>query len=382
MLIFVACLVIFIYGMLASLLGTIVPSLGTILSLSNTQVGYLALAQGLGLATTSVVAGAFMDAKGKKAGIIIGLLASLIGLAILSHPVSLGLSILAMVILGCGGSLVIVGSNAIANDVPDNRRAATINFLNIFAGLGGFATPFVAGNLLGSDAVKSAYCGIAISALALAVTVFTPMPERKQDHTSREEGGKGNIFSSGILYVLASIIFLYTACEFAIWNWFPKFLISTGIPTAKALNILSFGFASGLLVGRMVASKLLTKASPYYVTLTCCILMGAITFSMLEAPSLAGGAPLVFVAGFVMAPIFPTTIAIVGRLFKQQAATAIGFAITCGFSGLVVSSPVIGWLSGSEAEGLGRGLLLLPAMSTIVVFVLIIFRSRLTAAHS
>jgi fucose permease len=378
-LIFVACLVIFIYGMLASLLGTIVPSLGTILSLSNTQVGYLALSQGLGLAGTSVVAGAFMDAKGKKAGIIIGLLASLIGLAILSHPVSLGLSILAMVILGCGGSLVIVGSNAIASDVPDKRRAATINFLNVFAGLGGFATPFVAGNLLGSDAVKSAYCGIAISALALAVAIFTPMPEKKEDRTSGEE--KGNIFSSGILYVLASIIFLYTACEFGIWNWFPKFLISTGIPTAKALNILSFGFASGLLVGRMVASKLLTKTSPYYVTLTCCILMGVITFSMLRVPSLAGGAPLVFLAGFVMAPIFPTTIAIVGRLFKQQAATAIGFAITCGFSGLVVSSPVIGWLSGSEVEGLGRGLLLLPAMSIIVVLILIFFRSRLTTAH-
>jgi len=380
-LIFVACLVIFIYGMLASLLGTIVPSLGTILSLSNTQVGYLALSQGLGLAATSVVAGAFMDAKGKKAGIIIGLLASLIGLAILSHPASLGLSILAMVILGCGGSLVIVGSNAIASDVPDNRRAATINFLNIFAGLGGFATPFVAGNLLGADAVKSAYCGIVISALALAVAVFTPMPEKKQDHASGDEE-KGNIFRSGLLYVLASIVFLYTACEFGIWNWFPKFLISTGIPIAKALNILSFGFASGLLIGRMVASKLLTKASPYYVTLTCCVLMGVITFGMLKAPSLAGGAPLVFLAGFVMAPIFPTTIAIVGRLFKKQAATAIGFAITCGFSGLVVSSPVIGWLSGTDAEGVGRGLLLLPAMSMIVVLILILFRSRLTAAHS
>jgi fucose permease len=368
--------------MLASLLGTIVPSLGTILSLSNTQVGYLALSQGLGLAATSVIAGAFMDAKGKKAGIVVGLFASLIGLAILSHPASLGLSILAMVILGCGGSLVIVGSNAIASDVPDKRRAATINFLNIFAGLGGFATPFVAGNLLGSDAVRSTYCGIAISAIALVVTIFTRMPEKRQNHTSEpDKEKKENIFGSGILYVLASIVFLYTACEFGIWNWFPKFLISTGIPTVKALNILSFGFASGLLVGRMVASRLLTKASPYYVTLACCILMGIVTFTMLKVPSLAGGAPLVFSAGFVMAPIFPTTIAIVGRLFRQQAATAIGFAITCGFSGLVVSSPIIGWLSGSEAEGLGRGLLLLPAMSAVVVLILIVFHNRLIASH-
>jgi FHS family L-fucose permease-like MFS transporter len=375
-LIFVACVVIFIYGMLASLLGTIVPSLGTILSLSNTQIGYLALSQGLGLAGTSVVAGAFMDAKGKKVGILIGLLASLIGLGILSHPINLQLSILAMVILGCGGSLVIVGSNALANDVPDARRAVMINFLNIFAGLGGFATPFIAGNLLGADAVKSAYCGCAISLFALLITIFTPMP-----HHATEEGRKkesGSIFGSGTLYVLASITFFYTACEFGIWNWFPKFLMNSGMPSSRALNLLSFGFASGLLVGRIVATKLLTKVSPYYVTLVCAALMGISTFTVLKAASSPSSEPLIFFAGLVMAPIFPTTIAIVGRLFKQKAATAIGFAITCGFSGLVVSSPVIGWLAGSDPQGIGRGLLILPALSAAIVLIMLVFRERLT----
>ena len=55
----------------------------------------------------------------------------------------------------------------------------------------------------------------------------------------------------------------------------------------------------------------------------------------------------VFLTGVAMAPVFPTTIAIVGKLFKKQSATAIGFTVTCGFSGLMMSSPVIGWLSGS-----------------------------------
>lgn len=381
MLIFVACVVIFIYGMLASLLGTIVPSLGATLALSNAQIGYLALSQGLGLAGTSVVAGALIDAKGKKTGILIGLAASLIGLAVLSHPVSLSLSIVAMAILGCGGSLVIVGSNAIANDVPDARRAATITFLNVFAGLGGFATPFIAGNLLGSDAVKSAYCGMAISAAALVLAIVTPMPHQTTESASGPAGGR-SIFSHPILYVLAAVTFLYTACEFGMWNWFPKFLISTGIPSAKALNILSLGFASGLLIGRMIATKLLAKAAPYPVTLVCCGAMGLVSVAILKAPSFAGGAVLVFLMGFVMAPIFPTTIAIVGKLFRQQAATAIGFAITCGFSGLVVSSPLIGWLAGSDPNGLSKALLVLPAFAGIIVVILLLFRRQLVAAHS
>jgi fucose permease len=380
-LILVACVVIFIYGMMASLLGTIVPSLGATLALSNTQVGYLALAQGLGLAGTSLVAGAFMDRRGKKLGILVGLVLSLIGLGILSHPTSLTLSVIAMMILGCGGSLVIVGSNAIASDVPDDRRAATINFLNVFAGLGGFATPFVAGNLLGSDAVKSAYCGIAICAIAVVLTLLTPIPRAQQQHDPAASRG-GGMFGEGVLYILASVTFLYTACEFGIWNWLPKFLIATGMPSVKALNVLSLGFASGLLIGRLVATKLLTKASAYYVNLTCCVLMGVFTLSVLRMPTFLGGAPLVFLTGLAMAPIFPTTIAIVGKLFQRRAATAIGFAITGGFSGLVVSSPVIGWLAGPTAGGIGHGLLLLPAMSVVVVLILLLFRRRLTKSDA
>ena len=50
MLIFVSCLVIFVYGLLSSLLGTILPGLPDKLHLSNLELGYIALAQGLGLA--------------------------------------------------------------------------------------------------------------------------------------------------------------------------------------------------------------------------------------------------------------------------------------------------------------------------------------------
>jgi MFS family permease len=78
-----------------------------------------------------------------------------------------------------------------------------------------------------------------------------------------------------------------------------------------------------------------------------------------------------------MAPVFPTTIAIVGKLFKKQSATAIGFTITCGFSGLMISSPVIGWISGPNPLGVGRGLLLLPILSAVISLILISSRNLL-----
>ena len=371
----VASIVIFIYGMLASMLGTIVPSLSARLALSNLQISYLALAQGIGLAATSVWAGAFMDRKGKKPGVVLGLCTSIAGLLILHRAQSFTLSIVAMAVLGVAGSLVIVGANAMVSEVRDERKASALNVLNLFVGLGGMATPFVAGNLLHSDARRVAFCGIGFAAFALVLTLTLPIKSASVAPVSRRDA---SVFSDPRLYLLSFVTFLYTACEFGIWNWLPRFLTSAGLPSTTALNILSLGFACGMLLGRLGAAKLLQSASPFVVTLVCALAMCATTFIMLQRISPAFTACVVFLAGIVMAPVFPTTIAIVAKIFKQRASTAIGFAITCGFSGLVLSSPVIGSLSGPDPRGIGRGLLLLPALSLIIVISLLVFRRRLS----
>ena len=54
MLIFAACVAIFVYGMVSSMLGTINPGLATKFHLDNIQTGYLALAQGVGFVIASV----------------------------------------------------------------------------------------------------------------------------------------------------------------------------------------------------------------------------------------------------------------------------------------------------------------------------------------
>jgi FHS family L-fucose permease-like MFS transporter len=117
------------------------------------------------------------------------------------------------------------------------------------------------------------------------------------------------------------------------------------------------------------------------VTMGSAVLMAITTYSMLQTtdPTMAG--IIVFCTGLAMAPVFPTTIALVGDLFKHGTATAIGFTITCGFSGLVISSPIIGWLSGTDPKGLGTGLLLLPVCSVIMVGLYLVLRARLAAGR-
>lgn len=376
MLLFAACLAIFVYGMVASMVGTINPALAATLGLDNVQTSYLALAQGIGLVVASVSVGPLMDRQGKKVGLVLGLTFVAAAMLVLATASGFAVVLVAMVVMGMGGGIVITGANALGSDVSESRRASVLNFLNVFVGLGGFATPFVAGNLLAGDAVRVAYAAAALTIVTLLVHLALRIPRPAAVGTARTSGA---VFGQPILYLLGSATFLYTACEFGVWNWLVKYLLTRGVEATTALNVLSLGFALGLLVGRVAIAPVLIKVPPATVTASASVLMALTTLAMLHVSDVTLLGAVVFLAGLAMAPVFPTTVAIVGDVFKEGSATAIGFTITCGFSGLVVSSPLIGWLAGPDPAGLGRGLLLLPAFSGALLVVNLVIRKKRAA---
>ena len=79
MLILAAVLAIFVYGMIAAMLGTILPDLSKKFSLTPKQNGNIALAQAIGLMIASLAVGPLIDLQGKKIGLLIGLALICIG---------------------------------------------------------------------------------------------------------------------------------------------------------------------------------------------------------------------------------------------------------------------------------------------------------------
>lgn len=174
MLMFAGCLEIFVYGMVASMLGTITPGLAAKLYLTNAQIGYIALAQGLGLVVASVSVGPLMDRRGKKIGILLGLLFITASLVALANANSFAMIVVAMFVLGVGGGIVLTGANALGSDVSESKRGTVLNLLNLFVGLGGLATPFVAGNLLHANAVKVAYAAAILTGVTFLIHLSLP----------------------------------------------------------------------------------------------------------------------------------------------------------------------------------------------------------------
>jgi fucose permease len=365
-LILAAIVAIFIYGMIAAMLGTILPDLSDRFHLTPSQNGTIAFAQALGLILASLAVGPLLDNEGKKIGLILGL--GLISLALFALPRSPGFrSILSLLfLLGVGGGIVVTGANALVSDVSESHRASALNLVNLFFGLGALATPFIAANVFKRNWVRLCYTIASLTVVTLAIQAITKMPGPT---------GAGRfvladaapVLGRPLLFLIGLFLFLYVSCEVGIWNWLPRHLIAQGIPESRALNILSLGFALGLLIGRAGVLPVLIRVPAITVTLVASAGMAVTTFLMLRSNKPAVALVLVFLAGISMAPVFPTTLAIVGDAFPRMTGTAIGFVITCGWTGLAVSSRIIGAIAGGDPRRLKKALMVIPASAVLMV---------------
>ena len=368
MLILAAVLAIFVYGMIAAMLGTILPDLSARFKLTPKQNGAIAFAQALGLIIASVSVGPLIDNEGKKVGMVLGLALITLALFLLPRSRGYGNVIANLFLLGLGGGIIVTAANALGADIGQGHSGTVLNLLNLFFGLGGLATPFIAAHLLSRDSVRLCYLTAGLTFVTLIINIATPMPP--------PNGAKSFVFSQAgsllarpDLWLFSLFLFFYVASEVGVWNWLVQHLIAQGIAESSALNVLSLGFALGLLIGRVAIAPVLITVSGLTVTLGSSIAMLVTTWLMLHTRSAKVAWILVFMAGLSMAPVFPTTLAVTSTVFPAMTGTALGIVITFGWVGLAVSSRVIGSIAGGDPRRLKKALLVLPAMAALMIVV-------------
>jgi fucose permease len=359
---------IFVYGMIAATLGVILPDLSGRFALSPRQDGVIAFAQALGLILASLGAGPLLDAEGNKIGLVLGLICIVIALITLPRCGTYGMILVLMFLMGAGGGILSTGANAIAAEISGIHRASVLNLTNLFFGLGGFLTPFIAANLFAKRRMRLCDSIGAFAMGTLFVIILTPMHRIQTTHGWPFANIK-RLFAQPSLLLLGFLLFLYVSCEVGMWNWLPRHLIAQGIPESRALNILSCGFALGLLAGRAIVAPILIHVSALTVLTCASAAMAATTLLMLRTRRTWTAIAMVALAGLAMAPVYPTTLALVGGRFQEMTATALGIAITFGWIGLAVSSRLIGSIAGGDSQRLRKALLVLPCFSLIMLTV-------------
>jgi fucose permease len=369
-LILVTGLAIGIYGMQATLLGTLLPELSR--TFTPAQGGSIASVQSLGLVVASFLAGPVIDRTGAKAGVLCGLGLIALSLSLLPSAHAYLPLVLTMLLLGLGGGVISTSSNTMASALGGAHGASMINLLNVFFGLGGLATP-----ALGALLSPTVLCRVIALLAAGTLVAYALTPPLAATGRCGLSFSDGKLLLRPLFLLLAAFLFLYVAAEVGIWNWLAAYLTGKGMPEAQALHVLSFGFAAGIIAGRLIVSRVLKRFRPATVTLACSVLMAIATSAILLAPGPISAGAAVFCTGLFMAPVYPTTLSLVSEAFPRGTATAIGIAVTMGWVGVAVSSGIIGGIAGTNPNRLGFALLVIPAFAVLMCFVNLAFRPLL-----
>lgn len=342
---------ILMWGTIAPLLGSILPTLRERAGVSLTGSGGMFVALSSGMVVASLAAGVLLDRLGKKA--VLCAAAALVAAALVflefarSYPVLIALAF----VLGGGGSALVTGTHGLLADLNPAHRAAALNLLDVFFGVGAFVTSFAivplqrTGGLAAVLFVLAAMAGVVLVYFA---TMSFPAPSHARDFSVVDAR---RILLSPAFLVPALIVFLYVGTEQSIFDWQVTFLLGRfSMDKIAAARVLSW-FPVAIMIGRIANNRLLMRVSPLPVLLCSTVGAAAGLTAILVINGTVAASVTLFVVGLFMASIFPTTLGILSGRFADLSGTALGLAITFGWFGSFIVSPTFGFVAHAAGDG-------------------------------
>lgn len=358
---------IFIFGIVMAILGAILPQLSSLLNLDKAQAGNLFFFMNLGMLISSLFFGPLVDRFGFKiflAGSSLLVSLSFAGLAFSAsyYPV-----LCSVIILGLAGGVLNGGSNALINDLHPSRRAAALNFLGIFFGIGAMLIPLLIGTFLHQLGLRS----VILIAAALSLVPFVlfsvfyfPRPKQPQGFPIKEIK---KIASSKLLWLGAFILFFESGNEFAIGGWLTSFLQEKFQSGLNEAALVLSGYWLFLMVGRLTFPLLNRWIKRETIVFISAALALVSVSGWLLSPLKGLAIIFALLTGYGLAAIYPTTLAVIGDEFPAFSGTAFSLAISTGLVGGMISPWLVGQISQHHSLQVG---LLVPVFSLFLIMVL------------
>jgi fucose permease len=421
----IAFLGIFVYGLLAALPGSVLPTLERNQFLpSDSAVGTFLLINAVGAVLAYAVSGPIIDRIGTKMALLIGsvcVIGSMIGFALIVTRVQATSALILIfgcsLVLGFGANAIVASGHALVAEVADTWRNSALNLLDVCFGLGLASLPLVVQTLQRQGGLELIFWSLgALTVVLLLLIVTSRFPAPTQLHSSRT-GEAGSLFGNPSFLLLALALFMYVGAEVAVGKWVvtlmrrdASILASQGVSAAQfdamsrmspdvlnkffevdptgvriasyALRTLSL-FAMALLVGRLVSSFLLgmLRVNSFLLMTAGSILTTGSLLIAFNASSSGTVRLGLILAGFGMGPIFPTSVGLASVMNPRIAGTAMSWVMGVGFAGLLVIPPAVGYVSsavGGSEGNVRTGLTAVIAASVVMLLLhgLLLFRER------
>ncbi len=361
----------FVFGIVMSSLGSLLPSLFDVVGFEKADAGRLFLLMNFGMLLGSLVFGPICDRFGFRALLAVSVL--LVGGSFATLAFVRGYdSILGfLTLLGLGGGALNGGTNALLNDISPDRRASALNLLGIAFGCGALFMPFLVGSLLQSMGLQSFL--VWLSALTLVPFILFVMaqfpPPKHQRGITRSAMGK--ILGNPLLFLFALLLFFQSGNEFTMGGWISTYLGERmNFEPQNAAYVLA-GYWGAIMAGRWIVSRV-AGAFPAHALVTGSAFLALVAVvGLIVTDSPGGAAVLAACVGLGFAAIFPTTLAQAGTVFAEFSGTAFGIIFVVALAGGMTAPWLVGRIAQDHGVGSGFWITAAGCAGIIVLQVLI-----------
>jgi len=351
-------------GAQQAMYGPAFPALREGFGLGAGQVGLVVSAHFAGAIIGIIGGGLAIPRFGFRRSLALSAVLLLLGaLAVATAPLW-SLTLIGALAIGLGFGGISIGMNVLFGLGFGARGAAALNLLNALYGLGAVLGPLLIALTLPNYRLPFLLSAVvaALLLVLLAKLAEPEAPSKGPEHTS--------VSALWPLLGFVVLYFLYVGSEVGSGTWSTTHLAnSLGPAGAASVTALFWG---ALTVGRLLAVPLSIRFSAPRVVIIAAML-GSAALALTHATPLA---PLGYgLAGLFLAPLFPTGLAWLQRLYPTRAAQVSSIVIASANFGGVVIPPLIGLAIEATSTAIIPSLLTLSTLACLSV-ALIIWRGR------
>ncbi len=370
-----ACIAMFIFGIVMSILGALLPSVIADFGLDKAVAGSLFPLMTIGMLIGSLLFGPIVDRYGYKGLLIVCSGLVLAGLELIGFASQLGTLRIAMALIGLGGGVINGASNALVADIYEEERGARLSLLGVFFGISAFSIPFLLGLLMRSFGYAS-LARVVGACVAIPILFFLlirfPEPKQKQGFPLKEGA---RLVREVPLLLLGLMLFFESGMEMTMGGWSATFFNEAlAVESSRAVLYLSF-FWLALMAARLLLPRLLKSREAGRLLLSFIAIAFLGTLLLLSANEPGEALPGLMMVGFGFAAVFPIVLAFVGDRYPKLSGTAFSMVFVMALTG----GSLMPWISGllGKAWGLRIALAIVPAGLLLMTLVYLIVRNKL-----
>lgn len=340
-------------GAIDGALGVLLPGLRAHYSIDKATVGFLFGSGTLGYLVSAFSSGLLVERLGLRAFMALGPAMVVLGAGTIAFTPPFVLLMGGFLLSGFGVGLIDAGLNAYIAGLP--RSTALLNYLHAFYGVGALLGPLLATGVvvyaLGWNNLYYLWFG---ASLLLMVSLWLSFRGQETLAQSEErttgEKAHGNVLAAAlrlpVVWVAALFLLIYVGIEVSLGSWMFSFMTEERHETEELSGLAVSGYWLGLTVGRVVLGKVSEKmANRLLIELCLAGVVAGVLLVWLVPVGVAMAAGL-WLIGFSLGPIFPTTIAMMSDLVPGRILpSAIGFLASFGSMGAALLPAAVGALA-------------------------------------